>query len=194
MGSIEIIWPGALKQAIAKNPVFEYGTLAVILLNAIWIAIDTDHNREQDKTTFMYVENGFCAFFTLELLIRFCAFQRKRSAIRDSWFIFDAVLVVIMIVETWIMGSIEIVWPGALKQDEGDVNTQNSSILKLLKLLRLTRMARMVRLLRVVPELMILIKGMAVATRSVFFTLCLLVVIIYVYSIAFVQITEGSEV
>ena len=45
---------------------------------------------------------------------------------------------------------------------------------RLVRLLRLTRMARMARLLRAMPELLVLIKGMVVAMRSVFFTLCLL--------------------
>jgi len=42
------------------------------------------------------------------------------------------------------------------------------------------------------PELMVLIKGMATATRSVFFTLCLLVGIIYVFGIAFVHLTKDT--
>mmetsp|Transcript_59321 Transcript_59321/g.103504 ORF Transcript_59321/g.103504 Transcript_59321/m.103504 type:complete len:294 (-) Transcript_59321:22-903(-) len=49
----------------------------------------------------------------------------------------------------------------------------------------------MARLLRAMPELMIMIKGMAVATRSVFFTLTLLGIIIYLFAITFRQLTEG---
>jgi hypothetical protein len=52
----------------------------------------------------------------------------------------------------------------------------------------------MVRILRAIPELMILVKGMVVAARSVFFTLCLLLVVVYVFAIAFVQLTDGTEV
>jgi len=51
----------------------------------------------------------------------------------------------------------------------------------------------MARLLRAMPELMILVKGISVAARSVFFTLCLLVLIIYVFSIAFTQLAQGSR-
>jgi len=46
-------------------------------------------------------------------------------------------------------------------------------------------MARMVRLLRAMPELMILMKGIFVAARSVFFTLCLLLIVIYIFAITF---------
>jgi len=64
----------------------------------------------------------------------------------------------------------------------------NSSVLKLIRLVRLTRMARMARLLRAMPELLILIKGIGVASRSVAFTLLLLIVIMYFYAIVLRQL------
>merc|ERR1712151_393897 len=70
----------------------------------------------------------------------------------------------------------------------------NSSLLRMVRLLRLTRMARMARLLRAMPELMILVKAIFVAFRSVFFTLLLLSVMIYVFAIAFVQLSDGTVV
>jgi len=42
------------------------------------------------------------------------------------------------------------------------------------------------------PELLILIKGMVAAFRSVFFTLCLLIFILYVFGIVFTQVTAGA--
>merc|ERR1711970_995865 len=69
----------------------------------------------------------------------------------------------------------------------------DASILRLVRLLRLTRMARMVRLLRAMPELMILVKGISVATRSVFFTLCLLLIVIYIFAIAFTQMAAETD-
>merc|ERR1719410_1978531 len=50
----------------------------------------------------------------------------------------------------------------------------------------------MARLLRVVPELMILVKGMFAAVRSVFFTIILLFGLMYVFSIALRQLC-GEE-
>merc|ERR1719316_1379758 len=70
----------------------------------------------------------------------------------------------------------------------------NASILRMARLLRLTRMARMARLLRAMPELMVLLKGMAAAARSVFFTLVLLLGLLYVFAIAFTQLLEGEDV
>jgi hypothetical protein len=53
-------------------------------------------------------------------------------------------------------------------------------------------MARMARLLKAMPELMVLIKGMVVAMRSVFFTLCLLAGILYVFGVGFVQLMRDT--
>ncbi|CAE8646435.1 unnamed protein product, partial [Polarella glacialis] len=61
------------------------------------------------------------------------------------------------------------------------------------RLLRILRTARMARLVRLMPELMILVKGMFVACRSVFFTLVLLGIIIYIFAIAFMEISKESE-
>jgi hypothetical protein len=52
----------------------------------------------------------------------------------------------------------------------------------------------MARLLRAMPELMVLIKGMVVAMRSVFFTLCLLAGMLYIFGIAFVQLMKDTDV
>ncbi|CAE7508388.1 Cacna1h, partial [Symbiodinium pilosum] len=43
------------------------------------------------------------------------------------------------------------------------------------------------------PELMILVKGMLVACRSVFFTLILLLLITFVFSITFIEFSRGNE-
>lgn len=52
----------------------------------------------------------------------------------------------------------------------------------------------MAKLLRAMPELMILIKGISGAARSVFFTLVLLTGIIYIFAIAFRTLTDGTSV
>ena len=53
-------------------------------------------------------------------------------------------------------------------------------------------MARMVRLLRAIPELLILVKAIFVASRAVFFTLLLLTILLYFFAIMFKQLADGS--
>ena len=52
----------------------------------------------------------------------------------------------------------------------------------------------MARLLRWMPELLILLKGLVQATRSIFFTLVLLFLVVYVFALVFRQLTDGTEI
>jgi len=52
----------------------------------------------------------------------------------------------------------------------------------------------MARLVRAFPELLILVKAMAASARSVLTTLILLVIVLYVYGIAFTQLTRDTRV
>lgn len=179
-------------QCIARSPFFEHLTLSVIAFNAIWIAVDTDHNDAEmlldAHPVFQVAENMFCAFFSFEWFVRYMSFQRKRNGFKDAWFVFDTMLVTTMVLETWALNAVALFSTGG-----GGGGLGNASILRIARLLRLSRMARMARLLRAMPELMVLIKGMMAATRSVFFTLCLLILIMYVFAIAFTQLTDGTS-
>eukprot|EP00927_Polykrikos_kofoidii_P040958 TRINITY_DN3490_c0_g1_i2.p1 TRINITY_DN3490_c0_g1~~TRINITY_DN3490_c0_g1_i2.p1 ORF type:complete len:741 (-),score=132.20 TRINITY_DN3490_c0_g1_i2:27-2249(-) len=181
-----------LCQEIARSPLFDKMTLTVIALNALWIAFDTDNNKSalllEAHPVFIIVENLFCAFFTFEWFSRYMAFRRKRDGLKDMWFVFDSFMITMMVLETWFFTIMTLLFLG----DGGSAG--NTGFLKVARLLRLSRMARMARLLRAMPELMILIKGMLAATRSVFFTLCLLFIIMYIFAIAFTQLSEGTDV
>ena len=45
-------------------------------------------------------------------MMRFGAFRRKIDCLKDLWFKFDTVLVILMVAETWIIG---VVFAGALQ-------------------------------------------------------------------------------
>jgi hypothetical protein len=177
-------------QFIARHQVFEFTTLCVIFLNAVWIAIDTDYNRTdllvEADAIFQIGENCFCVYFLFEILVRFAAFEVKRNCLGDVWFVFDACLVVMMVLETWVIVL--------TMRVSGSMQLGNASVLRIARLFRLSRMARLARLLRAMPELVILIKGMVAAARSVFFTLLLLLLLLYVFAIAFTQLMMDTDV
>lgn len=179
-------------QQIARSSWIANSSLVMITMNALWIAVDTDVNDaailSEAHPAFQTAEHLFCAYFFLEWLVKFLALRRKRDLVKDSWFVFDTALVLMMVLETWVMTLIVALSGG----NSGGLG--NASIMRIARLFRLSRMARMARLLRSIPELMILIKGMAAACRSVFFTLCLLLFLTYVFAIAFCQLTEGTPV
>eukprot|EP00928_Gymnodinium_smaydae_P037847 TRINITY_DN26221_c0_g1_i1.p1 TRINITY_DN26221_c0_g1~~TRINITY_DN26221_c0_g1_i1.p1 ORF type:complete len:925 (-),score=204.33 TRINITY_DN26221_c0_g1_i1:136-2760(-) len=181
-----------LWQKIARHHVFEKMTLVVIFLNALWISYDTDNNNADvlldADPIFQCAEHFFCIYFGFEWTARYMSFKRKRNGLKDAWFCFDSTLVITMVLETWAMTLVMVAMGGGANGGLG-----NASILRMARLLRLSRMARMARLLRAMPELMILIKGMMAAMRSVIFTLLLLIVLMYVFGIMFRQLIPETE-
>lgn len=176
---------------MAMHPWFERITMAVIFLNAVWISVDIEFNDAdilaEADLGFIIVENMFCTFFTFELILRYMMFVRTWLALQDPWFMFDVFLLTLMIFETWLVPIAHL-----MTQNSGNSITGGASVLRVARVLRVLRTARMARLVRLMPELMILIKGMMVACRSVFFTLVLLLLFTYVFSVAFMQFSRGT--
>eukprot|EP00930_Biecheleria_cincta_P058337 TRINITY_DN44179_c0_g1_i1.p1 TRINITY_DN44179_c0_g1~~TRINITY_DN44179_c0_g1_i1.p1 ORF type:complete len:605 (+),score=83.63 TRINITY_DN44179_c0_g1_i1:52-1815(+) len=179
-------------QRVARNPIFDNVTLSVIAFNALWMWVDTDLNDApellQAHPVFQTAEHFFCAYFSFEWCMRFGAFKRKRDGLKDAWFCFDTFMVSMMVAETWILTAVM----AAASNGSAGGGLGNASMLRLLRLLRLSRMARMAKLLRSMPELLILVKGMVAAAHSVFFTLLLLFIAVYMFAIAFRQLTDGT--
>eukprot|EP00930_Biecheleria_cincta_P082870 TRINITY_DN72512_c0_g1_i1.p1 TRINITY_DN72512_c0_g1~~TRINITY_DN72512_c0_g1_i1.p1 ORF type:complete len:591 (+),score=119.86 TRINITY_DN72512_c0_g1_i1:126-1898(+) len=190
-------WDTGLFQWLAKHWVFENVTLTVICLNAIYMALDTDLNKPemmksgesntllQSPIAFQVLEHAFCTYFTVEWLIRFAAFRDKRNCFCDGWFFFDTILVMMMVGETWVFTAVALSLGSSARSPIG-----NAAMLRLLRLLRL---ARLVRMLRSLPQLMMLVKGMLAAMASVFYVMCLLLIVTYVFAIGFTQLTAGHE-
>eukprot|EP00439_Symbiodinium_sp_Y106_P066019 s1506_g10.t1 len=168
---------------IAGHRYFEGATMAVILVNAVCIGIDADYSATNDRPAklhegpafFIVTEVFFAVFFTTELVVRFLAFKRKCLCFCDFWFLFDFLLVAMMDVETFILPLIA--------SEGGPLG-----ILSTLRLLRLLRVSRMAKLMRTFPELMLIVKGLAAAVRAVSWTLALLMMILFVWSIIFTSI------
>lgn len=93
-------------QQLARKRSFEHITLAVILFNAIWLAIDTDFNKPSQggvDPVFIVAEHLFCTYFLVEWCVRFGAFENKRDCLRDFWLLFDGLLMFVTVFETWLM-------------------------------------------------------------------------------------------
>lgn len=176
-------------QALVRHTYFKGFILFVILVNTVWIAVETDMNRvnliSQSPMVFQVVDNAFCFIFFIEIIVRFMAFAHKLDAWRDNWFIFDLSLVTLMVWETWLV----VLW----NMNSGGF-ARNSQVFRVLRIFRLARVARATRLLQMVPELLILAQGMFSAMRSVLAVVCMLMLIIYVFAIVFTMSLEGTGV
>jgi len=182
-------------QRIARNIFFERISLAMIYFNAIWLAVDIEFNDSDlvmySSPIFILAEVVFSIYFTVEVIIRYMSYKSTWKAFKDMWFLFDFFLVTMMVAETWIVPMFVLI------MDDSDGNGSNLgrtvSILRVARALRVLRTARIVRVARYMPELMILLKGIMVAARSVFFTMVLLLMITYVFSIALSKLSEGTH-
>lgn len=180
-------------QWIARHSKFHMIGMVMVVLNTAWIGYETDANKavilSQAPRIFQLADNVFCWFFTLELLTRFLACQVKVTAFRDGAFVFDLMLVFLMIWETWL----EVILVESL-----GINPQNgvrgTGCLRLLRLVRLVRIARATKLVETFPELFILVRGIALGFRSVFAVFGLASLVIYVFAIVFVELLGKSEV
>lgn len=169
---------------VISHPVFDRFMMTIVILNCIEraISVEFDHDAS-DKVLhniLLVIENAFCTIFLIEILMRSCTYRTFLSLASDGSFLFDLLLVLLMVWETWFMP----LWQAHTGHVSGAV--------RLTRILRVLRTARMARLIRLMPDLMILIKGMLVACRSVFFTLLLLLIITFVFSIAFLELSRGT--
>mmetsp|Transcript_44593 Transcript_44593/g.105730 ORF Transcript_44593/g.105730 Transcript_44593/m.105730 type:complete len:628 (-) Transcript_44593:92-1975(-) len=181
-------------QRIARHSYFQTTMFIIITLNTAWMAIDTDYNKADvlcDAPFWLQLGNNFfCASFFIEIIIRLMAFRKASTAFCDIWFVFDALLVLLMVWETWVQVALYL----ALHLNEKSAfSLRSATIFRLFRLFRLFRVARMSRLLRSVPELSILVKGMGVAMRSMLVTLSILILVIYIFAIMFTQLMSDSE-
>lgn len=166
-----------LAQWLAKHDGFNNMTLGVIFCNAVFIGVNEDHNDAETLMTaplaYQLLEHAFCFYFSMEWVVRFSAFARKRDCLKDNWFKFDTALVFMMVLETWVMTGMMV-----LAGMEGSGLPAGP-----IKMVRLLRLARMNRLARALPELVTMIKGMKVAARAILCSLLLLVMLVYIFAI-----------
>lgn len=186
---------------IASSGAFFSVQMLAIILNTVVIGFDVDFNgpdaTDETRLIFEIINHLFCIFFFVEIVIRFGAMRKEptcrmalKSMVEDRWFMFDSLLVLFMVVETWLM-------PLAMMFMSTDNSSQGLgqlSIFRLLRLLRLSRIGRIARLLTVFPEILLMLKSIFAAMRAVICTLFLLVALLYIFAIIFKARCEDTAI
>jgi hypothetical protein len=164
-------------------------TFAVIAVNALYIGIDAGWNNESmlydSHPAYILLDHLFCSFFVFEWGVRFFALQSKSKGFQDKLFRLDTFLVTVMVLETWIIGTLFLVL------GIGAVAFPMSAFVGL-RLLRLTRLTRLSWLMTSMPQLMVLAKGMYEALKAVLTSLIMVVFLIYIFGIALYKLV-GHE-
>jgi len=123
--------------------------------------------------------------FSIEILIRVHAFRRLRDAMKDRWIVFDLVLVILLVLEVWVLGTIAAVAETAILGG----GLKLTIVFRVLRLFRILRLARVVQKL---PELMVIIRGLGRAVRAILVVLALIGLVIYIAAIVFKALLDGS--
>jgi len=111
--------------------------------------------------------------------VRFLAAKVRWNLCRDHSFVFDAVLVLVMVWELWVAPVIAALFMSNTRSG----GWVGSSLV--LRSFRIFRLGRTHTFLRNFPELWVFMKGLLLGMRALFATMCSLLFLIYVFGIAF---------
>jgi hypothetical protein len=160
----------------------------VVCINSLWIAVEAELNPEPTVVTselhWQVGEHFFCCFFTFEIAVRYLSFRLKWNAFKDGWFCFDLFLVICTIAETWLLALVLVLM--------GDAEDASQSLGQV-GLFRLLRIGRISRLLRFFPDIILLVRGISRAMRTVFSALLLLLLLLVVFGIAFKNLAHKYD-
>lgn len=153
----------------------------LVILNALTLGFETNYHAatrtDEIPWIFSMTEGIFCALFTLELVLRLKVYGGSFFTMEDwPWNVFDLTVVTLQVVEQ----ASTLLW--LLKVP------MNIYMIRTLRIMRLIRITRIIRVLRLVDQLRVLSSCIMGSMKSLTWTLCLLLLIIYAFSVLFTQI------
>lgn len=169
---------------IARSDLFQGVSFGMVVFSSVWMAIEIDADGE-GGTLNAAMAHTFCSYFLFELSVQLLAYKDKRRALTDSPFMFDALLVVLILLETWVLPVLNALLGTA--NDGGSMR-----IAMVFRLLRFLKVLRLGKVLRQLPELLIIIRGVLMAYKGISFTILLIAIIIYAGGLVFRVLLEGS--
>ena len=135
---------------------FEFGIVAVILINSILIGVET----YTDDATIKLIQQIILGIFTIEITLRFFAADSIKSFFTDGWNIFALTPVIIgYIPETMFANA------------------------SMMMALRTLRVFRVLRLLRTAKEIKVIITVLIRSFTAMFYNVILFFIFVYLYAI-----------
>eukprot|EP00929_Paragymnodinium_shiwhaense_P048467 TRINITY_DN24498_c0_g3_i1.p1 TRINITY_DN24498_c0_g3~~TRINITY_DN24498_c0_g3_i1.p1 ORF type:complete len:819 (+),score=173.22 TRINITY_DN24498_c0_g3_i1:126-2582(+) len=182
------IWKMSVRELLASTK-FDNFIGSIILLNAVTIGAQTDFTAQRltdnVPSAFKNIDLVFCLIFSTELSLRFYVFKMKfLTPCGEGWLwnYFDTFVVVAQLLEY----AMELA-ANASSLDAGQIKQ-----MRVLRVLRLLRILRVVRVLHLISELRTIVSSIVGSFKSLGWTVCLLLLMIYIVAIFFTQsITEN---
>jgi len=159
---------------IVQNHRFDCFMGAIILTNCICIGLEIQLllDKSESALVIQSFENCFLAIYIGELLLRWAAYGC--AAWKQTWFIFDAVLVFLGTTTTWILIP--------LMEGSSSIGTKLMEQVLIVRVLRLLRLVRALRMLEQFRNLWRLVQGLLMSVRTMVSTVMLLVFALYVFA------------
>lgn len=164
---------------------FEHLSGFFVLLNAIWLGFMTDYMATHRTSSSDYknaksfidtIDLGFLVVFTLELVLRICAYGGSFFTMSGwRWNVFDSIVVLMMFLDQ------------ATQIEALEMNIA-PSFLRSIRILRLIRITRLARVVRSIEELQSIVSSIASSLVALLWTLLLLIMMIYALSVFFTQV------
>lgn len=152
---------------------------AAIVANALVIGAEVEYKTVYPQThaVFIYLQYIFCIAFFTELIMRLYANGvRRHMCGRDRvWNILDVTMVIISVIE--VVDTLTTHVNGEEQKSGGPA--------AILRIARMARLIRIVRVLRFSPQLRVLLFMIFESIKSLGWLMCILAVILYIFSICF---------
>jgi len=172
---------------IVTHPYFEPLCGAVVLLNAVLIGYCADYETQHGAGTLPAAVEGFdLAFFLVfltELIFRILSRGPYDFYFGETmwWAWFDTFMVTNQSIDQF------------SKLIEPSNGLRNMSTLRLLRLPKLLRIGRALRMLRLFEVLQVVVNSIYASVQPAFWALVLLLMLVYVFSVFFLQIIGDSS-
>jgi hypothetical protein len=162
-----------------NKPTTSLGFGAIILLNSVFMAIETEL-RGEPKRVWIVIECVFIVIFSVEILLRLKS-ERKYYFL-DAWNWLDVCVVAFGILGTGMDISTEMLGPSAVGSE------QDLSLGTILRVFRLMKLVRIIKLIRFFSELALLIQGVINSMKTLLWVLVFLALVTMIFSIIFTKL------
>ncbi|MFT5162092.1 MAG: voltage-gated sodium channel [Alteromonadaceae bacterium] len=139
-----------------NNKSFEFFIMGVIIISAIMVGVKTYELSPLLVNTFIFLDWMITLIFLFEITIRFLAMEKRLDFFKDTWNIFDTLIVTISLIP--------------LEDSE------------MVLVARLVRVFRVLRMISIIPELRILMNSFFKALPRLGYVMALMFIIFYIYA------------
>jgi len=176
---------------MVTHPSFEGIFAGIVLLNAIFIGVDTEstlHHQGARPIELQVFNIMFACLFLLELILRIYASGRWFLCDDNwAWNWLDSLIVA---ASMWDVTTDLLQWFGVVHNVESVAGLSGMKVFRFIRLTRILKTMQFVRILRFVMALRTLVTSIFSTVKSLAWALLLLVLIVYVFAVIFVQVVN----